>query len=51
MKRRLYEKIASLINERSGFSTDDVFIMLSENRAENWSFGRGQAQLVNVDET
>ena len=46
MKRRLYAKIATLIHERVGISTDDVFIALTENKAENWSFGRGQAQLV-----
>lgn len=27
-------------------SRDDVFIVLSENKEENGSFGRGQAQLV-----
>lgn len=46
MKVRLYKKIASLIHQHTGISTDDVFIVLTENRAENWSFGRGEAQLV-----
>ena len=49
MKQRLYEKIALLIHERTGVSVDDVVIVLTENKAENWSFGRGQAQLVVED--
>lgn len=46
MKQGLYKKIALLINEQTGISIDDVFIVLTENKAENWSFGRGQAQLA-----
>jgi len=46
MKRRLYRKIASLIASRTGLPDDDVVIVLAENAAENWSFGRGKAQLV-----
>jgi len=45
-KKRLYAKIAALIHERAGISIDDVFIVLTENKGENWSFGRGQAQLA-----
>lgn len=46
MKKRLYAKIADLIHEKENISPGDVFIVLSENSAENWSFGQGQAQLV-----
>ncbi len=46
IKKRLYQKIATLIHERTGISTDDVFIVLTEVKAENWSFGRGLAQLA-----
>lgn len=46
MKKRLYAKIADLINERTDLSADDIIIVLSENKAENWSFGRGLAQLA-----
>lgn len=46
MKKKLYAQIASLINERTSIDTDDVFIVLSENKEENWSFGRGIAQLT-----
>lgn len=46
MKKKLYAKIAFLIHEKENISIDDVFIVLSENSEENWSFGRGKAQLV-----
>jgi 4-oxalocrotonate tautomerase len=46
MKRRLYAQIAGSVAERTGMSQDDVVIVLAENKAENWSFGRGKAQLV-----
>ncbi len=46
MKKKLYEKIATFINKRENISKDDIFIVLSENKEENWSFGQGKAQLV-----
>lgn len=46
MKKKLYLKIASLISDKTDISTNDVFIVLTENKEENWSFGRGLAQLV-----
>jgi phenylpyruvate tautomerase PptA (4-oxalocrotonate tautomerase family) len=46
MKRLLYANIASDVAQRTGMSQDDVVIVLSENKAENWSFGQGRAQLV-----
>lgn len=46
MKKRLYAKIAQTISERDSISKDDIFIVLTENSEENWSFGRGQAQLI-----
>ena len=46
MKRRLYAQIADGVAQRSGMSQDDVVIVLAENKAENWSFGQGKAQLV-----
>ncbi|MBW1750946.1 MAG: tautomerase family protein [Deltaproteobacteria bacterium] len=38
--------IIEKLREKTNISSDDVFIVLSENKEENWSFGRGQAQLV-----
>ena len=46
MKKNLYTKISTFIHERENISKDDIFIVLSENNEENWSFGRGKAQLV-----
>lgn len=49
MKRRLYTNIANGVAERTGMSQDDVVIVRAENKAENWSFGRGKAQLVDAE--
>lgn len=46
MKKNLYEKIASYITDKEDISKNDIFIVLSENNEENWSFGRGKAQLI-----
>ena len=46
MKKKLYSKIAAYICEKDYISKDDIFIVLSENSEDNWSFGRGDAQLV-----
>lgn len=45
-KQRLYARIAELIHERTGLSIDDVVIVLTEIKAENWSLGRGVAQMA-----
>ena len=47
MKKKLYKNIAASISEKTNISIDDVFIVLSENKEENWSFGQGLAQLIN----
>ena len=46
MKKALFATVARQISKRTGLSPDDVFIVISENKAENWSFGRGLAQLA-----
>ena len=46
MKQALFKAIAELIHQRTGLTQDDVFITLTENKGENWSFGQGIAQLV-----
>lgn len=48
IKRGLYAKIVALIEERTDLSSDDVIIVLSETKAENWSFGQGKAQLADM---
>ena len=43
-KRRLFARIAERLAQKPGLRPDDIFINLVEVKAENWSFGRGQAQ-------
>jgi 4-oxalocrotonate tautomerase len=45
-KVALYHRAAELLAEKAGVVPDDVFINLVEVQTENWSFGRGVAQLV-----
>jgi len=45
-KVALYHRAAELLAENAGVVPDDVFINLVEVQRENWSFGRGVAQLV-----
>ncbi len=46
MKQSLYRGIADKIAARTGIPADDVVIVLVENGVEDWSFGRGLAQMV-----
>ncbi|MBV9879591.1 MAG: tautomerase family protein, partial [Gemmatirosa sp.] len=39
----LYARVAALL-EPLGVRREDVFVSLVEVRAENWSFGNGEAQ-------
>ncbi len=43
-KRALYARIAAVLGENPGVRSQDVFIVLIETTAENWSFGDGVAQ-------
>jgi phenylpyruvate tautomerase PptA (4-oxalocrotonate tautomerase family) len=45
-KQALYRRIAQLAKEHAGVEPDDVMIVLSENEAADWSFGKGEAQYV-----
>lgn len=46
MKEKLFVEIASSVSREVGIPIEDVFVVLVENKAENWSFGRGEAQLA-----
>jgi phenylpyruvate tautomerase PptA (4-oxalocrotonate tautomerase family) len=46
MKKALYASIAQKISGRTPVSPDDVIIILNETGWENWSFGRGIAQMI-----
>ena len=45
-KVALHHRAAELLAEKAGVVPDDVFISLVEVQRDNWSFGRGVAQLV-----
>ncbi|WP_242142921.1 MULTISPECIES: tautomerase family protein [unclassified Bacillus cereus group] len=49
-KKRLYQSISKAISNHINISTTDIFIVLNETSAENWSFGQGVAQLANMKE-
>jgi 4-oxalocrotonate tautomerase len=48
MKRALYAEIAARLHADPGMRKEDVFIVLTETKAENWSFGNGIAQLASL---
>ncbi len=43
-RKALFARIAELLKETPGISSEDVFINLVEVAKENWSFGNGIAQ-------
>ncbi|HEY7643172.1 MAG TPA: tautomerase family protein [Steroidobacteraceae bacterium] len=45
-KQALYKAIAAGLHERLAVRPEDVFIVLTEVKKENWSFGNGVAQYV-----
>ncbi|MCM3767829.1 tautomerase family protein [Neobacillus niacini] len=49
-KKSLYQSISKAISNHLNISTTDIFITLNETSAENWSFGQGVAQMVNMRE-
>ncbi|MFJ8526549.1 tautomerase family protein [Bacillus sp. NPDC094106] len=49
-KKKLYQSISKAISNHLNISTADIFITLNETSAENWSFGQGVAQMVNMTE-
>ncbi|GGJ00696.1 tautomerase family protein [Paenibacillus hunanensis] len=45
-KKAFYKRAAELVEQRAGVRQQDVFITLLETGLENWSFGNGQAQMI-----
>src|SRR3954464_12068438 len=45
-KRALYRRITELLAERASVRPGNVLVVLSENELADWSFGEGQAQLL-----
>lgn len=48
MKLALYERLTALLKEKVGMRPDDVFISTFSNTKDDWSFGRGRAQLLDA---
>ena len=46
IKQRFYQMLADSLRDRIGLRREDVLINLVEVSKENWSFGNGEAQLV-----
>jgi 4-oxalocrotonate tautomerase len=46
LKQKLHARIAELLHENAQVRREDVFITLTENQLEDWSFGNGVAQYV-----
>ncbi|MBX9711368.1 MAG: tautomerase family protein [Xanthobacteraceae bacterium] len=43
-KKAFYRKIADDLHAKTGVRKEDVFIVLSDNAREDWSFGNGEMQ-------
>jgi hypothetical protein len=46
MKLAFYEQLPRALNQAIGLRPEDVFISIMSNQQEDWSFGNGQAQLL-----
>ncbi|MBZ8131926.1 tautomerase family protein [Afifella sp. IM 167] len=46
VKKALYRRIAERLSASPGIRGEDVFVNLVEVTKANWSFGRGEAQLI-----
>jgi 4-oxalocrotonate tautomerase len=47
-KQAFYRRLAGLLAERIGMRTEDVAVVMVENAREDWSFGRGQANYLEL---
>jgi 4-oxalocrotonate tautomerase len=45
-KQAFYAETARLLEERAAIAPDNTMIVINENDAADWSFGRGEAQFV-----
>jgi|SRR5579859_4885478 len=46
VKQAFYRRLAELLGERAGVPAECVMVTLVENTLEDWSFGRGEANLL-----
>jgi 4-oxalocrotonate tautomerase len=47
-KRAFYEQLARLLGDRIGLRSEDLTVILIENEREDWSFGRGRANYLEI---
>jgi 4-oxalocrotonate tautomerase len=47
-KRKLYKRMAEILAQSPGLPPQDLLINLVETSWENWSFGNGEAQYMDV---
>jgi 4-oxalocrotonate tautomerase len=47
-KRAFYQRLSELLAERAAVPPDDLAVILIENEREDWSFGRGRANYLEL---
>jgi 4-oxalocrotonate tautomerase len=45
-KRKLFERMAAILEKSPGLPPRDLWVSLVETSWENWSFGNGEAQYM-----
>ncbi len=45
-KRKLFQRMAAILEESPGLRREDLLVSLVETSWENWSFGNGEAQYM-----
>eukprot|EP00928_Gymnodinium_smaydae_P048617 TRINITY_DN32516_c0_g1_i1.p2 TRINITY_DN32516_c0_g1~~TRINITY_DN32516_c0_g1_i1.p2 ORF type:complete len:195 (+),score=50.70 TRINITY_DN32516_c0_g1_i1:71-655(+) len=49
MKRSFYELLPKLLEQKVKLKPDNVFVSCTNNGVDDWSFGRGHAQLLDLN--
>lgn len=47
-KQTFYRRLGELLAERTGTRTENLAVVMVENKREDWSFGRGQASYLEL---
>lgn len=45
-KKAFYQRLAELLSEECGLRKEDIFAVLVETELEDWTFGKGVAQMI-----
>jgi 4-oxalocrotonate tautomerase len=48
VKQAFYRRLSQVLSDRTGLRADDLTVILVENNREDWSFGRGQANYLEL---